>query len=93
MVFFNCTFYRIILGESVFLTDNLKKYIEIRALLENNNIKFKLITINTSAVWTGTGTTRGINIKKDNVTDIMYELIVARKDVEKAEFLIRGLSC
>ena len=78
----------ILFGKSILLTKDLGRFQNVKTLLEANNIKYKTKVENSSAVFTGQGTTRGMNFGRD--TDITYEILVDKKDAESAEFLMRN---
>lgn len=77
--------------ESVYIGTDLKRFNEIRTILEAKNIKYRYKTKNRLGDWMGRGSFRGNIGSLGNEPELMYEyeIIVMKKDFETAKYLIR----
>ncbi len=77
-------------SESLWIGTDMKRFNQIRDMLDNNAIKYKYKVKNHLGQWNGRGTTRGTAGSFGNPTDQMYqyEILVHKKEYEKAKYLI-----
>ena len=75
---------------SLYIGTDLKRFNEIRDILEANKIKYKYNTKNRLGEWTGRGTVRGNigSIGNDSKFIYEYEIKVLKSDYENAKCLI-----
>ena len=75
---------------SLYIGTDLKRFNEIRDILDVNKIKYKYNTINRLGEWTGCGTVRGNIGSTENNSGLMYEyeIKVHKSEYEKARHLI-----
>lgn len=74
---------------SLHIGTDMKRFNEIRDILEANKIKYKYYTKNHLGEWTGLGTVRGNTGSIGNNSELMYEIKVLKSDYENAKYLIR----
>lgn len=78
-------------SESLWIGTDLKKFSALKDLLTQADIPYKQKTINQLGEWAGKGTVRGNIGSLGNSAEQMYqyEILVYKKDLEKARHLIR----
>ncbi|MDO5574624.1 MAG: hypothetical protein Q4G60_11680 [bacterium] len=75
---------------SLYIGTDMKRFNEIRDILDANKIKYKYNTKNHLGEWTGRGTVRGNTGSFRNVSELMYEydIKVLKSDYEEAKYFI-----
>lgn len=76
---------------SLYIGIDMKRFNEIRDILDANKIKYKYNTKNHLGEWTGRGTVGGNIGGMGNNSELMYEyeITVLKSDYEEAKHLIR----
>lgn len=79
-------------GHTIYLGKSLKTFNVIRTLLQENHIdyKYKLHNHNEALISPGHGVGRSVVGNVGNTKEEMYEILVAKVDVEKANSLVRS---
>ena len=82
-------------SESLWIVTDLKRFNEIRDILDSQNIKYKYKVKDQLGEWTGSGTIRGRVGSAGNPAEQakQYEILVDRKNLEQARFAIQKLYC
>lgn len=77
--------------ETLYLGNSLQEFNRIRNLLDVQKIRYKYTVIDHSNEWVGHNTVRGMGGRglPGEENRIQYEILVKRKDHEKASYLIR----
>ena len=75
-------------SESLWIGTDLKRFNEIRDILDSQNIKYKYKVKDQLGEWAGSGTLRG---RAGNPAEQakQYEILVDRKNLEQARFAIQ----
>ena len=78
-------------SESLWIGTDLKRFNEIRDILDSQNIKYKYKVKDQLGEWTGSGTIRGRVGSAGNPAEQakQYEIRVDRKNLEQARFAIQ----
>lgn len=78
-------------SESLWIGTDLKRFNEIRDILDSQNIKYKYKVKDQLGEWTGSGTIRGRVGSAGNPAKQakQYEILVDRKNLEQARFAIQ----
>lgn len=78
-------------SESLWIGTDLKRFNEIRDILDSQNIKYKYKVKDQLGEWTGSGTIRGRVGSAGNPAEQakQYETLVDRKNLEQARFAIQ----
>ena len=78
-------------SESLWIGTDLKRFNEIRDILDSLNIKYKYKVKDQLGEWTGSGTIRGRVGSAGNPAEQakQYEILVDRKNLEQARFAIQ----
>ena len=78
-------------SESLWIGTDLKRFNEIRDILDSQNIKYKYKVKDQLGEWTGSGTIRGRVGSAGNPAEQakQYEILVDRKKLEQARFAIQ----
>lgn len=78
-------------SESLWIGTDLKRFNEIRDILDSQNIKYKYKVKDQLGEWTGSGTIRGRVGSAGNPAEQakQYEILVDRKNQEQARFAIQ----
>ena len=78
-------------SESLWIGTDLKRFNEIRDILDSQNIKYKYKVKDQLGEWTGSGTIRGRVGSAGNPAEqaMQYEILVDRKNLEQARFAIQ----
>ena len=78
-------------SESLWIGTDLKRFNEIRDILDSQNIKYKYKVKDQLGEWTGSGTIRGRVGSAGNPAEQakQYEILVVRKNLEQARFAIQ----
>ena len=78
-------------SESLWIRTDLKRFNEIRDILDSQNIKYKYKVKDQLGEWTGSGTIRGRVGSAGNPAEQakQYEILVDRKNLEQARFAIQ----
>ena len=78
-------------SESLWIGTDLKRFNEIRDILDSQNIKYKYKVKDQLGEWTGSGTIRGRVGSAGNPAEQakQYEILVDRKNPEQARFAIQ----
>ena len=78
-------------SESLWIGTDLKRFNEIRDILDSQNIKCKYKVKDQLGEWTGSGTIRGRVGSAGNPAEQakQYEILVDRKNLEQARFAIQ----
>ena len=78
-------------SESLWIGTDLKRFNEIRDILDSQNIKYKYKVKDQLGEWTGSGTIRGRVGSAGNPAEQakQYEILVDRKNLEQARFAIQ----
>ena len=78
-------------SESIWIGTDLKKFNEIRDILDREGIKYKYKVRDRMGEWNGRGTVRSSMGSAGNLTDQtkQYEILLDKKDLEKAQNLIQ----
>lgn len=78
-------------SESLWIGTDLKRFNEIRDILDSQNIKYKYKVKDQLGEWTGSGTIRGRVGSAGNLAEQakQYEILVDRKNLEQARFAIQ----
>ena len=78
-------------SESIWIGTDLKKFNEIRDILDRERIKYKYKVKDRIGEWNGRGTIRSSMGSAGNLTDQtkQYEILLDKKDLEKAQNLIQ----
>lgn len=78
-------------SESLWIGTDLKRFNEIRDILDSQNIKYKYKVKDQLGEWTGSGTIRGRVGSAGNPEEQakQYEILVDRKNLEQARFAIQ----
>ena len=78
-------------SESLWIGTDLKRFNEIRDILDSQNIKYKYKVKDQLGEWTGSGTIRGRVGSAGNRAEQakQYEILVDRKNLEQARFAIQ----
>ena len=78
-------------SESLWIGTDLKRFNEIRDILDSQNIKYKYKVTDQLGEWTGSGTIRGRVGSAGNPAEQakQYEILVDRKNLEQARFAIQ----
>ena len=78
-------------SESLWIGTDLKRFNEIRDILDSQNIKYKYKVKDQLGEWTGSGTIRGRVGSAGNPAEQakQYEILVDRKNLEQARFEIK----
>lgn len=79
-------------SKSLWIGKDLKRFNQIREILEAKQIPYERKVHNRMGQWSGSGTLRGRTGSFGVPTEQMYEyeIIVYRKDMELAEYCLRG---
>lgn len=77
-------------SESLWLGTDMKRFQQIRDILDSKSIPHKYKVKNHLGKWNGRGTTRGTMGSFGNPTEQMYqyEILVYKKDFEQAKYLV-----
>ena len=78
-------------SESLWIGTDLKRFNEIRDILDSQNIKYKYKVKDQLGEWTRSGTIRGRVGSVGNPAEHakQYEILVDRKNLEQARFAIQ----
>ena len=78
-------------SESLWIGTDLKRFNEIRDILDSQNIKYKYKVKDQLGEWAGRGTLRGRVGSAGNPAEQakQYEILVDRKNLEQARFAIQ----
>ena len=78
-------------SESLWIGTDLKRFNEIRDILDSQNIKYKYKVKDQLGEWTDSGTIRGRVGSAGNPAEQakQYEILVDRKNLEQARFAIQ----
>ena len=78
-------------SESLWIGTDLKRFNEIRDILDSQNIKYKYKVKDQLGEWTGSGTIRGRVGSAGNPAEQakQYEILVDRKNLEQARLAIQ----
>ena len=78
-------------SESLWIGTDLKRFNEIRDILDSQNIKYKYKVKDQLGEWTGSGTIRGRVGSAGNPAEQakQHEILVDRKNLEQARFAIQ----
>ena len=78
-------------SESLWIGTDLKRFNEIRDILDSQNIKYKYKVKDQLGEWTGSGTIRGRVGSAGNPAEQakQYEILVDRNNLEQARFAIQ----
>ena len=78
-------------SESLWIGTDLKRFNEIRDILDSQNIKYKYKVKDQLGEWTGSGTIRGRVGSAGNPAEQakQYEILGDRKNLEQARFAIQ----
>lgn len=78
-------------SESIWIGTDLKKFNEIRDILDREGITYKYKVKDQMGEWNGRGTVRGSMGSAGNPADLakQYEILVEKKDLEKAKNVIQ----
>ena len=78
-------------SESLWIGTDLKRFNEIRDILDSQNIRYKYKVKDQLGEWTGSGTLRGRVGSAGNPAEHaeQYEILVDRKNLERARFAIQ----
>ena len=78
-------------SESLWIGTDLKRFNEIRDILDSQNIKYKYKVKDQLGEWTGSGTIRGRVGSAGNPAEQakQYEILVDRKNLEQPRFAIQ----
>ena len=78
-------------SESLWIGTDLKRFNEIRDILDSQNIKYKYKVKDQLGEWTGSGTIRGRVGSAGNPAEQakQYEILVDRKNLEQARCAIQ----
>ena len=78
-------------SESLWIGTDLKRFNEIRDILDSQNIKYKYKVKDQLGEWTGSGTIRGRVGSAGNPAEQakQYEILVDRKNLEQVRFAIQ----
>ena len=78
-------------SESLWIGTDLKRFNEIRDILDSQNIKYKYKVKDQLGEWTGSGTIRGRVGSAGNPAEQakQYEILVDRKNLEQARVAIQ----
>ena len=76
--------------ESLWIGRDMKRFNEMRDVLEREHIPFSYKTRSSGGRWMGHGTARGSFGSVGSSIDLMYEyeIFVLRKDLERARYLV-----
>lgn len=77
-------------SESLWIGTDMKRFQQIRDILDGKSIPYKYKVKNHLGQWNGRGTTRGSMGSFGNPTEQMYqyEIMVHKKDFEQAKYLV-----
>ena len=78
-------------SESLWIGTDLKRFNEIRDVLDRENIKYKYKVNGQLGEWTGSGTLRGHEGTPGNPAEQakQYEILVDKKNLEQARFVLQ----
>ena len=78
-------------SESLWIGTDLKRFNEIRDVLDRENIKHKYKVKDQLGEWTGSGTLRGRVGSAGNPAEQakQYEILVDKKNLEQARFVLQ----
>ena len=78
-------------SESLWIGTDLKRFNEIRDVLDRENIKYKYKVKDQLREWTGSGTLRGRVGSAGNPAEQakQYEILVDKKNLEQARFVLQ----
>ena len=78
-------------SESLWIGTDLKRFNEIRDILDSQNIKYKYKVKDQLGEWVGSGTFRGRVGSAGNPAEQakQYEILVDRKNLEQARFVLQ----
>ena len=78
-------------SESLWIGTDLKRFNEIRDILDSQNIRYKYKVKDQLGEWTGSGTLRGRVGSAGTPAEHakQYEILVDRKNLERARFAIQ----
>ncbi len=78
-------------SESLWIGTDLKRFNEIRDVLDRENIKYKFQVKGQLGEWTGSGTLRGRVGSAGNPAEQakQYEILVDKKNLEQARFVLQ----
>ena len=78
-------------SESLWIGTDLKRFNEIRDVLDRENIKYKYKVKDQLGEWTGSGTLRGRVGSAGNPAEQakQYEILVDKKNLEQARFVLQ----
>ena len=78
-------------SESLWIGTDLKRFNEIREVLDRENIKYKYKGKDQLGEWTGRGTLRGRVGSAGNPAEQakQYEILVDKKNLEQARFVLQ----
>ena len=78
-------------SESLWIGTDLKRFNEIRDVLDRENIKYKYKVKDQPGEWTGSGTLRGRVGSAGNPAEQakQYEILVDKKNLEQARFVLQ----
>mgnify|MGYP002581237192 FL=1 len=78
-------------SESLWIGTDLKRFNEIRDVLDRENIKYKYKVKDQRGEWTGSGTLRGRVGSAGNPAEQakQYEILVDKKNLEQARFVLQ----
>ena len=78
-------------SESLWIGTDLKRFNEIRDVLDRENIKYKSKVKDQLGEWTGSGTLRGRVGSAGNPAEQakQYEILVDKKNLEQARFVLQ----
>ena len=78
-------------SESLWIGTDLKRFNEIRDVLDRENIQYKYKVKDQLGEWTGSGTLRGRVGSAGNPAEQakQYEILVDKKNLEQARFVLQ----